>query len=411
MTRVLLLSFLFLIKLSTYKGQIANYIINPGFEEVQTVPWHPFGHWVTGWSAIDTLKSAFSLRTLGPPFYNAPGGPGIYQYPRTGFKHLLYTYFCQDISCPDSARGYPRNRIKKELESGKVYCGQYYVNIRNASPVGIADFAMLFAGSEIDTIKYCKIPLPYLTPQISYTGSAVIDTLNWTAVSGTFVAEGHEKYLVLGNFKPNFLTQTVSIQTSTNGANFTDAYFDDVSLVEMELPAFAGRDTFMIPGDSIFLGREPDVGIDYACQWYKLPDSSVPIDTIAGFWAKPNETTTYLVRQQLWCSGVKWDTVTISISPVGLTIYDLRFTIVELKVWPNPADERIEISLQKESMDDESAFLWVSDQVGREIKKEEIIFKKGTAMLDVRDLEEGMYFLELRNNEGSAARKRIFIAR
>ena len=292
-----------------------------------------------------------------------------------------------------------------------MYCVRYYIVITNNSPVGTSEYSMLFAGEEIDTITKCVNPLPYLNPQIVRQGPIITDTSNWTAISGTFTAAGHEKYMVLGNFKADANTHTVIINPTYLPILSNDIYIDDVSLVEMELPAFAGRDTFMIPGDSIFIGREPDVGIDYACQWYKLPDSSVPIDTIAGFWAKPNETTTYVVRQQLWCSGVKWDTVTISISPVGLTIDDLRFTIDELKVWPNPTDERIEISLQKEYMDDESAFLRVSDQVGREIKKEKIIFKKGTAALDVRDLEEGMYFLELRNNEGSAARKRIFIVR
>jgi hypothetical protein len=217
--------------------------------------------------------------------------------------------------------------------------------------------------------------------------------------------------MVLGNFKTDAATQTVVINPTYLPSLGTDIYIDDVSLVEMELPAFAGRDTFMIPGDSIFIGREPDVGIDYACHWYKLPDDTVPFDTIAGLWVKPTETTSYLVRQQLWCSGVKWDTVTVTISGVGLTKYEVGSTKYEVDVWPNPADDKVTIRLSGVGESKTSAVCTVLDQLGRTVLQKKMVFNEGSEELDTSELQEGMYFITLKNEGGLAARKRIFIMR
>jgi hypothetical protein len=382
---------------STSIGQVANYVINPSFEDVQTLPWHPFGHWVTGWSAIDTTKGAFLPCSIGPPFNNSPGASGNHQFPRTGSKMILFTYYCHHTTCADSGRGYPRNRLKTNLKQGVTYCVKYFVNIRDASPFGISDFSALAADSGIDTIKYCRIPLPYLTPQVTYSGTPIVDTLNWTAVNGTFVAQGLEKYLVLGNFAFNLATHTVAIQTSSVGANFTDAYFDDVSLVEMELPAFAGKDTNIVPGDSIYIGRQRDVGIDYACQWFQLPNDSVPIDTSAGIWVKPTSKTSYIVRQQLWCSGVKWDTVTVHFNVVGLN--DL--SVSGLEILPNPNKGEVTI---KSTSDIKSFRLTISDVSGK------ILFENSyndqLVKLDL-PLPSGLYFVEFTTTTGTTARKII----
>src|SRR5690606_19202302 len=134
--------------------------------------------------------------------------------------------------------------------------------------------------------------------------------------TGTFVAQGNEKYALLGNFLADNAVTTTSIGGPFYPSKWTDVCIDDVSCIELNLPAFAGPDTTFIPGDSLFLGREPDVGIDEACIWYKMPGTT-PIDTVAGFWIKPTEACTYVVRQEI-CGLVKWDTVRITLNTVGI---------------------------------------------------------------------------------------------
>src|SRR5690606_23016590 len=99
-------------------------------------------------------------------------------------------------------RGYPRNRLKVPLKNSTVYCATYYVVNTNNNPYAIDAFGMYFSDATLDTINYCNVALTYLQPQIENpVGNIITDTLHWIAITGTFVANGNEKYLVLGNFK------------------------------------------------------------------------------------------------------------------------------------------------------------------------------------------------------------------
>ena len=71
--------------------------------------------------------------------------------------------------------------------------------------------------------------MPY-TPQISNNPftNPLTDRLGWTEVSDIFTALGGEKYMTIGNFKEDLLTDTVHI----NGVqNRSYHYIDDVSVV------------------------------------------------------------------------------------------------------------------------------------------------------------------------------------
>src|SRR5690606_40769166 len=64
---------------------------------------------------------------------------------------------------------------------------------------------------------------------------------------------------------------SVSIDTEFYPDYWTDVLIDDVSCIEVNLPAYAGRDTTILIGDSVYIGREKDFAIDTGCVWYKLP--------------------------------------------------------------------------------------------------------------------------------------------
>ncbi len=295
------------------QAQIANYVNNPSFELSSPSASLSIYNAIKFWGALDTSKSAYiSVGTL-PPFSNAPACNFGYQNPRSGNNFIGTNFYCNNCS-----RGYPRNRLKQILKANTVYCVKYSLVNTNNSVFGINSFGAFFGSSSIDTITKCNIALTYLTPQVQHQSTIITDTLLWSPITGTFTAVGDEKYMVIGNFKSEASTNILLINPTYLPSQVCDIYIDDVSLVELDLPAFAGRDTFFLPGGSVFIGREPDVGIDEACIWYKLPDMTTAIDTVAGLWVTPVGTTTYVVRQQLWCGGVKWDTVVVHESALGL---------------------------------------------------------------------------------------------
>lgn len=292
------------------KAQSVNYISNGSFESLHTTSISSYYNVVKYWQPIDTGQFMDYLVTLRPPIKNSPTALG-YQFPRNGDNYVISQFF--------GFRGYPRNRLKQRLVAGKVYCSTFYIVNTNNNPYAINSFGMLFADSTLDLISNCNVPLTSFTPQVSYSLSSVFtDTLRWTAVSGTFVATGLEKYCVLGNFLSDAATTTLVINATNSLAITADICIDDVSCIELDLPAYAGRDTVIFPGDSVFLGRVPDVGINEACSWYQLPNTSTPVATIAGMYVKPVNTGTYVVRQQLMCGAVRWDTVVVYLNYVGI---------------------------------------------------------------------------------------------
>jgi hypothetical protein len=263
-------------------------------------------------------------------------------------------------------------------------------------------YGMYFGDASVDTIKYCVMPLTYLVPQVQYSGPPITDTLNWTAISGTFTAAGDEKYLLLGNFKSDAATNTVLINPSLT-AQATDLYIDDVSVIELNAPAYAGPDRFIVPGDSAFVGSPPDVGVDEACMWYLLPNDTVPIDTVGGFYVKPTITATYVVRQEI-CGLVKWDTVVVHPNPVGIA--DFKRVSESLIVKPNPASDKLSAAW----IGDGWECLQLSSADGKMIRRIAAPAER-SIQIELSDLPEGIYIVTLKNTQGYESHRRLVIRR
>jgi hypothetical protein len=393
---------------SLYQAQIANYVSNGGFEKVVPSVSPPEA---TYWRAIDSTKYfGGTLSKILPPF-NVPLSSFAYQWPKEGNNYFISTFF---YSTGQAIRGYPLNRLKYILNPGTTYCVKFYYNTTNQSSYGIDGIGAYFGNSQMDTITNCTKALTYISPQVqNITGNVITDTLNWIPITGTFVANGTEKYMVLGNFKSDALTNTVLINPTNLPEVFCEVLLDAVSCIDIDLPAFAGRDTSIIAGDSIFVGREPDIGIDEACMWYKLPTVITPttaaLDTVAGFWIKPVTSCTYIVRQQLWCSGVKWDTVVIHMNPVG--IEKLKILTEELKLFPVPAKDELQLSIHNAALTIEFHSLSIFNNLGLLIREEETKFQNGSFKINTADLPSGVYSLQLKSSSNETVSKRFVISR
>lgn len=385
-------------------AQIANYVNNGSFESLNSNSITSLYNTVNYWQPIDTGKFCDYLITKRSPISNAPGAFG-YQYPRTGDNYIGSTFFC--ANCSFNPRGYPRNRLKGFLQSGKTYCVKFHIVNTNNSPFAIENFGAYFGTSQMDTINYCNIPLTYLTPQVINTNGIITDTMNWVPITGTFVANGNEKYLVLGNFKSDAQTNTLLINPTYSATIVNDVCIDDVSLIDIDLPAYAGSDTWILPGDSVFIGRQPDVGIDEACMWYKMPNTTTAIDTVAGLWVKPSVTTSYLVRQEI-CGNVKWDLVTVYISATGQL--EIEQLTENLKVFPQPAQNEINLKFEIKNPN-EFTEVEIFNNLGERVKKQNIEFNNKQSSIKTEDLSEGVYFLSLKNNNGITIKKRFVIVR
>jgi hypothetical protein len=396
----------------TLSAQIGNYIVNGSFEEIYDCdPPYNLNH-CKSWANIgsDSLVMAGVLYSTDAGCIKGAPLTGVgYQWPRSGNAFGRLSFICINPCTYYYARSYPKNRLRSNLIANKTYCVKMYLCLEDVSPYAISNFGFYFGDSSTDTIKYANGPITYLNPQVSNPISAILtDTLNWVPITGTFVATGSEKYLVIGNFESNAST-TMSLVLQDTTYKWSEYFVDDVSCIEVNLPAYAGPDKSIIPGDSVYIGRESDFAIDPGCMWYKLPNTTTAIDTSSGLWVKPTVTTTYVVKQTLDCSPEKWDTVVVFMNLVG--IEKLRMLNEELKIYPIPAKDFIVLNISNQELVSEFKSASIYNSVGLLLKEEEIFFINSSLKIRIEDLPNGVYSLQLKSSTNETVSKRFVISR
>lgn len=126
---------------------------------------------------------------------------------------------------------YIRTKLISSLKPCVGYKFSMYVNLANKSTHGIGKIGAWFSvENDFNPIWTALIQ----SPQIIYKGLPISDTVNWTKIEGTFIADGFEKYLTIGYFQDNVYMDTVFIQDWGAGAGYAPYYHvDSVSLIEL----------------------------------------------------------------------------------------------------------------------------------------------------------------------------------
>ena len=286
------------------------------------------------------------------------------------------------------SREYIQSKLNKGLSSGHSYCVNFYTSLTDNSPAYIKPLGAYFDDGSVSAPS--QFGLAAVTPQVYNSLVQLNDTLNWMKIEGSFFASGTEEYITIGNFFTDSNSDIEIIGTPTSW--FAIYYIDDVSVIDVSLPAYAGKDTLIHAGDSVFIGRQPEVGLNEDCIWFV---NGLPIDTIAGMWVKPDSTTTYILEQTI-CGNVNYDTVTVIVSTVGIESYTKEGKDVTL--YPNPANNTLNIeSTTKFSQ------LLISDILGNVVIRQQVYNK--AVSVDVRGLSKGLYFVKLSNESGFVVKR------
>jgi hypothetical protein len=310
-------------------------------------------------------------------------------YPRTG-NAMAGIWGLNGVG--GNYREYLQTPLINTLTTGKCYYIEFYCNLLRGTKYAINNVGAYFSNQAFTTSLSVSsaIVLNYTPSIIKFNNPIIKDTLNWTKISGIYVANGTESYITIGNFKDDAHTDTLN----TNYGNYGGAayYIDDVSVIptdSISMPPYAGRDTTIAFGDSVFIGQQL-YGLH--CNWYS---NSVLLDTnISGIWVKPTITTTYVVEQTL-CGNVGYDTVTVIVSPLGIS----KFVDNGLKIYPNPANYKLFIEQTKnENIMEINLF---------DIYGKEIIRRNKQSELDIINLTEGVYFIKVKTTDNIYMQKII----
>jgi len=237
--------------LASIKLNAQNLVPNPGFEIISSCPQN---------LAQINLAPPWYTPTAGTPeLFNVCSPPNQYgvhvpknvigyqnAHSGSGYAGVGTGPFNQ----PVTIREYISTRLSDSLDAGKEYCVEFYISLGDSSIWGMDRLAVCFVN---DSIKDMSVNyLYYLTPQIETdSGFVYNDTNAWVKISGTFIAQGGEKYIILGNFRSDSVTTRDSLPAGTWYTAYY--YIDDVSVYLCE-------DTIAIPAE-ITLTPSPSNGI------------------------------------------------------------------------------------------------------------------------------------------------------
>ena len=386
----LFLGIIFLFAFTFVKAQ-SNQVLNPSFEQYSQCPYGPDQvNFAYHWSGIDSLGDP----TCTPEYcrcdsttpFSVPTGGNYYQYPRTGSGMVqVFMYYDEAVSIPYN-RDYLMGRLISPLLAGETYCVSFYVCSHDITGYFVDKIGAYLDSGAICSVGNCGYPQSQFTPQVENMSGVIADTFSWVKIEGTFTANGTERFVTIGNFYSKANTNVVQSNINLGGAYYL---IDDVSVIPSDLPAYAGGDTWVAEGDSVFLGRTPEIGLE--CYWYV---NGNVVDSGAGIWAKPDTTTTYVVQQTL-CGVVRTDTVTVSVFPVSINgITNSR----QLSVYPNPAGSVVNVMQERVVFTEAVIVNNVGQQVGS------FHLAENNSVLDISALPAGVYYLQLRGERGREVR-------
>lgn len=230
--------FLFLLLPFQFFGQ-QNLILNGDFEEYWECPddetqiercknvYNPLYYPPPNWSSTSDYFNSCSNSIV-----NIPNTFSGYQESRSG------NGFVGLIVWKESSTNYYNEYFQLEfsdiLKSGITYHMSIYCNLANLLEYTTKNIQFKFINTNND---YQTFLSDFMEPDFR-NQSLIVDTMNWTEISFDYVAQGGEKYVIIGNFDSALNTDFEFLYDlpTINYPNFAYFYFDDASLTEINVP-------------------------------------------------------------------------------------------------------------------------------------------------------------------------------
>ncbi len=189
----------------------------------------------------------------------APWNDGVpvningYQFARTDTTYAgIYCYIVAN-----NTREYIEVPLLDTLIHNHNYCVEYYVSLANDYGTAISNMGAYFSSDSLLDNTYHTID--YVTPQVENSlGNMLNDTANWMLVSGTFIANGGEKFMTIGNFHLPANTNAQLFNGGALGPDMAYYYIDDVSVTDCgsvginEITVVPSLNIFPNPSSGIF---------------------------------------------------------------------------------------------------------------------------------------------------------------
>jgi hypothetical protein len=127
---------------------------------------------------------------------------------------------------PQNNREFIGSLLSSSFVINQKYFFSFYVNLSGGISLGTT-IASNKIGIKFSTVPYSySNPAPINNTAHFYSNDIITDTIKWTKISGSFIADSAYNYIMIGNFFDDAHTDTLNL-TATNN-NYAYYYIDDV---------------------------------------------------------------------------------------------------------------------------------------------------------------------------------------
>ncbi len=227
------------ILLAVYGNAQVNLVPNPSFEVYDTCPWNV--------GQIYYAVPWFNPTQSSPDYLNScTGFPLGVPSNFFGFEtaHTGYSYFglLASVVYYDSVflnyREYCEVELDSPLVSGVKYYVSFFVSLADSMNYATDDLGAFFSS---DTIKNDTGYFISVVPQVINQSGVFLDMkMGWMKVTSSFIAQGGESFITIGNFKDRLTTDTISVMGGSTNSSQSDwyggyYYLDDVCVTSDSL--------------------------------------------------------------------------------------------------------------------------------------------------------------------------------
>lgn len=203
-----------------------NLVPNPSFEDYNICPWiwanlEDCSIWENYGGTPDYFNACDSSENVSVPL-NEFG----YQFAFEGNAYCgLYTYI-------DSGLAARREFIGSSLMYPLVVGQKYFVSFKASTTVYREVCCVTNNLGVLLSTRSFSANAPPPTNNIAqvFSQDIITDTLNWTTVSGSFIADSAYQYIIIGNFFDDSHTDTIKINNNTTPSGIAYYYIDDICL-------------------------------------------------------------------------------------------------------------------------------------------------------------------------------------
>lgn len=201
-----------------------NLVPNPSFEDTVSCPWNSSQVYkAVSWDAYGGSPDYFHSCSPQLTDFSVPYNWGGYQPAASGNAYCALGTFAPILPNHREIIG---AQLITSMGIGTKYFISFQACLSYSEPI-LAYIATDKLGALFTTTSQTWLPTPILNNFAHvFTDSIITDSINWTRISGSFVADSAYQHIRIGNFFDSINTDTIVFTQDTS--SFAYYYIDDV---------------------------------------------------------------------------------------------------------------------------------------------------------------------------------------